>query len=95
MYILNLEYVYYSKNKKMNNLTNMSFFQLLSEYSQHKVSASEFAEAIEELAIHLADFSINEQDYSVLLRYFSFGLHRLKSYRVRFEQEKNALFAFD
>ena len=93
MYILNLEYVYYSKNKKMNNLTNMSFFQLLSEYSQRKVSASEFAEAIEELAIHLADFSINEQDYSVLLRYFSFGLHRLKSYRVRFEQEKNALFA--
>lgn len=95
MYILNLEYVYYSKNKKMNNLTNMSFFQLLSEYSQRKVSASEFAEAIEELAIHLADFSINEQDYSVLLRYFSFGLHRLKSYRVRFEQEKNTLFAFD
>ena len=95
MYIRNLEYVYYSKNKKMNNLTNMSFFQLLSEYSQRKVSASEFAEAIEELAIHLADFSINEQDYSVLLRYFSFGLHRLKSYRVRFEQEKNALFAFD
>ena len=95
MYILNLEYVYYSKNKKMNNLTNMSFFQLLSEYSQRKVSASEFAEAIEELAIHLADFSINEQDYSVLLRYFSFGLHRLKSYRVRFEQEKNALLAFN
>ena len=50
-------------------------------------------EAIEELAIHLADSSINEQDYNVLLRYFSFGLHRLKSYRVRFEQEKNALSA--
>ena len=30
-------------------------------------------EAIEELAIHLADFSISEQDNSVLLRYFSFG----------------------
>lgn len=43
-------------------------------------------------AIHLADFSISEQDNSVLLRYFSFGLHRLKSYHVRFEQEKNALF---
>ena len=41
------------------------------------------------------NFSINEQDYSVLLRYFSFGLYRLKSYRVRFEQEKNALFAFN
>ncbi|EYB14121.1 hypothetical protein M140_1894 [Bacteroides fragilis str. S38L3] len=38
---------------------------------------------------------MNEQDYSVLLRYFSFGLHRLKSYRVRFEQEKNTLSAFD
>ena len=49
----------------------------------------------EELATHLADFSCNEQDYSVLLRYFSFGLHRLKSYRVRFEQEKNALLAFN
>ena len=34
---------------------------------QRKVSASEFAEAIEGLANHLADFSINEQDYSVLL----------------------------
>lgn len=45
-------------------------------------------EAIEELAIHLADFSISEQDNSVLLRYFSFGLHRLKSYHVRFEQKK-------
>ena len=31
-------------------------------------------EAIEELAIHLADFSINEQDNSVLLRYFSFRI---------------------
>lgn len=79
----------------MNNLLEQRFFRLLSEYSQRKVSASEFAEAIEELAIHLVDFSINEQDYSVLLRYFSFGLHRLKSYRVRFKQEKNTLFAFD
>ena len=52
-------------------------------------------EAIEELAMHVANFGINEQDYSVLLRYFSFGLHRLKSYRVRFEQEKNALFTFN
>ena len=59
---------------------------------RRKVSASEFAEAIEELATHVADFSITEQDYSILLRYFSFGLHRLKSYRVWFEQEKNILF---
>ena len=28
------------------------------------MSASEFAEAIEELATHLANFSINEQDYT-------------------------------
>ena len=59
---------------------NQRFFRLLSEYSQRKVSASELTEAI-------------EQNYSILLRYFSFGLYRLKSYRVRFEQEKNALFA--
>lgn len=79
----------------METMLGLRFFRLLSEYSQRKVPASDFAEAIEELATHLADFSLNEQDYSVLLRYFSFGLHRLKSYRVRFEQEKNTLFAFD
>ena len=79
----------------MNKLLQQKFFRLLSEYSQRKVSASELIEAINELATHVADFSINEQDYSVLVRYFSFGLHRLKSYRVRFEQEKNALFALN
>lgn len=77
-------------NTYMNLILEQRFFRLLSEYSQRKVSVSEFTEAIEELAIHVANFSINEQDYNVLLRYFSFGLHRLKSYRVRFEQEKNA-----
>ena len=77
----------------MKALLHQRFFRLLSEYSQRKVSVNEFTEAIEELATHVANFSINEQDYSILLRYFSFGLHRLKSYRVRFEQEKNALFA--
>ena len=82
-------------NTYMNLILEQRFFRLLSEYSQLKVSASEFTEAIEELATHVADFCINEQDYSILLRYFSFGLHRLKSYRVRFEQEKNALFAFN
>ena len=82
-------------NTYMNLILEQRFFRLLSEYSQRKVSASEFTEAIEELATHVADFRINEQDYSILLRYFSFGLHRLKSYRVRFEQEKNALFAFN
>lgn len=77
----------------MKRLLEQRFFRLLLECSQRKVSASELTEAIEELATHVADFSINEQDYSVLLRYFSFGLHRLKSYRVWFEQEKNALSA--
>lgn len=77
----------------MKILLQQSVFRLLSEYSQRKVSATEFSEAIDELATHVANFSINEQDNSVLLRYFSFGLHRLKSYRVQFEQEKNAIFA--
>ena len=76
----------------MKKIFDQRFFRLLSEYSQRKVSASELIEAINELAAHVADFSINEQDYSVLLRYFSFGLYRLKSYRVWFEQEKNILF---
>ncbi len=79
----------------MKPLLDQRFFRLLSEYSQRKVSVSELTDAIEELATHVTNFSVNEQDYSVLLRYFSFGLHRLKSYRVRFEQEKNALFAFN
>ena len=63
----------------MKKIFDQRFFRLLSECSQRKVSASEFAEAIEELATHVADFSITEQDYSILLRYFSFGLYRLKS----------------
>lgn len=78
----------------IKQLLQQRFFRLLSECSQHKVSASELTEAIEELATHVANFSINKQDYSVL-RYFSFGLHRLKSYRTRFEQEKNTLFVFN
>lgn len=77
----------------IKQLLQQRFFRLLSEYSQRKVPVAELTEAIEELATHVVNFSINEQDYSVLLRYFSFGLHRLKSYRIRFEQEKNALFA--
>lgn len=77
----------------INKIFNQGFFRLLSEYSHRKVSVSEFLEAIDELAAHVANYSINEQDNSVLLRYFSFGLHRLKSYRVLFEQEKNAIFA--
>ena len=72
----------------MSNLLQQRFFRLLSEYPQRKASVDKLSEAINELATHLADFSTNEQDNSVLLRCFSFGLHRLKSYRVWFEQEK-------
>ena len=79
----------------IKQLLQQKFFRLLSEYPQRKVSASELAEAVEELATHVVNVSINEQDYNVLLRYFSFGLYRLKSYRTRFEQEKNALFVFN
>lgn len=79
----------------MKYLFQQRFFRLLSEYLQHKVPTSELIEAIEELATHIAEFSINEQNHNILLRYFSFGLYRLKSYRVRFEQEKNTLFAFN
>ncbi|KDS72988.1 hypothetical protein M092_1748 [Parabacteroides distasonis str. 3776 D15 iv] len=79
----------------MDNLLKQRFFRLLLEYPQSKVSVSELTEAIEELANHLADFSMNEQDYSVLLRYFSFGLNRLKSHRVQFEQgEKCPIVAY-
>lgn len=78
-------------NTYMNLILEQRFFRLLSEYSQRKVSASEFTEAIEELATHVADFGINEQDYSILLRYFSFGLNRLKSHRVQFEQGEKCL----
>ena len=49
----------------MNRISDLSFFRLLSECSQRKVSVSEFMEAIEELAIHLADFSISEHENTI------------------------------
>ena len=57
-------------NTYMNLILEQRFFRLLSEYSQRKVSASEFTEAIEELATHVADFGINEQDYSIYFAIF-------------------------
>ncbi len=75
----------------MDNLLKQRFFRLLLECSQRKVSVSELAEAMEELANHLANFSMNEQNYSVLLRYLSFGLNRLKSHRVQFGQGEKCL----
>ena len=71
-----------------DNLRNMWRKSFLSHSHQsRRINAYPVSythlKAVEELASHVANFSINEQDYSVLLRYFSFGLYRLKSYRVR------------
>lgn len=79
----------------MKELSDQRFFRLLSEYSQKEFAVNDFTVALQELAKHLASVAIDEQDYDVLLRYFSFGLNRLKSYRVQFEQgEKCLAFAY-
>lgn len=70
----------------MNQLSEQRFFRLLSEYSQKEFAVHDLTAALQELANHLASIAINEQDYAVLLRYYSFGLNRLKSHRVQFEQ---------
>lgn len=72
---------------KMKRLLEQRFFRLLSEYSQRKVYVTEFTEAIEELATHLADFSINEQDYSVLLLYFFSDYIVENSYEYEFDKD--------
>ena len=70
----------------MKELSDQRFFRLLSEYSQKEFAVNDLTAALQELANHLASIAIDEQDYAVLLRYFSFGLNRLKSHRVQFEQ---------
>ena len=75
----------------MNELSEQRFFRLLSEYSQKESVVNDFTTALQELANHLVSIAIKEQDYAVLLRYFSFGLNRLKSYRVQFEQGEKCL----
>lgn len=75
----------------MNSLLQQKFFRLLSEYSQKEFVLNDFTIALQELANHLVSIAINEQDYAVLLRYFSFGLNRLKSHRVQFEQGEKCL----
>lgn len=75
----------------MNELSEQRFFRLLSEYSQTEFVVNDFTTALQELANHLASIAINEQDYAILLRYFSFGLNRLKSHRVQFEQGEKCL----
>lgn len=75
----------------MKDLSNLRFFRLLSEYSQKEFVVNDFTTALQELANHLTSIAINEQDYAVLLRYFSFGLNRLKSYRLQFGQGEKCL----
>lgn len=70
----------------MKDLLDLRFFRLLSEYSQEGFVVNDFAAALQELANQLASIAISEQNYAVLLRYFSFGLNRLKSHWVQFEQ---------
>ena len=70
----------------MNQLSEQRFFRLLSEYSQKEFAVNDLTAALQELANHLASIAISEQDCAVLLCYFSFGLNRLKSHRVQFEQ---------
>ena len=50
----------------MKKLLQQRFFRLLSEYPQRKASVDKLSEAINELATHLADFSTNEQDNSLV-----------------------------
>lgn len=75
----------------MNELSEQRFFRLLSEYSQKEFVVNDFTTALQELAKYLASVAINEQDYAVLLRYLSFGLNRLKSHRIQFEQGEKCL----
>ena len=75
----------------MKELSEQRFFRLCSEYSQKEFAVNDLTAALQELANHLASIAINEQDYAVLLRYFSFGLNRLKSYRSQFGQGEKCL----
>ena len=72
----------------MKRILELSIFQLLSEYTQHKASVAELTDAINELTAYLVD-----QDYAVLLRFYSMGLNKLKLYRMQFGQKENTLYA--
>ena len=77
----------------MNNILELSFFRILSESSHRDISTQEVAKSLDDFANYLIDISLTEQDYSMLFRYFSFGLIRLKSYRTQFrEVEKKTYF---
>ena len=55
----------------MKDLSDLRFFRLLSEHSQKEFAVNDFTAALQELANHLVSIAIKEQDYAVLLRYFS------------------------
>ena len=76
----------------MKRILELSIFQLLSEYTQHKASVAELTDAINELTAYLVEISTVEQDYAVLLRFYSMGL-KLKLYRMQFGQKENTLYA--
>lgn len=78
----------------MKRILELSIFQLLSEYTQHKASVAELTDAINELTAYLVEISTVEQDYAVLLRYYSMGLNKLKLYRMQFGQKENTLMQF-
>ena len=77
----------------MKRILELSIFQILSEYTQHKASVAELTDAINELTAYLVEISTVEQDYAVLLRYYSMGLNKLKLYRMQFGQKENTLYA--
>lgn len=62
----------------MKRILELRIFQLLSEYTQHKASVAELTDAINELTAYLVEISTVEQDYAVLLRFYSMGLNKLK-----------------
>lgn len=78
----------------MKRILELSIFQLLSEYTQHKASVAELTDAINELTAYLVEISTVEQDYAVLLRFYSIGLNKLKLYRMQFGQKENTLTQF-
>ena len=58
----------------MKRILELSIFQLLSEYTQHKASVAELTDAINELTAYLVEISTVEQDYAVLLRFLFNGI---------------------
>ena len=69
------------------------FSSVSYKYTQHKASVAELTDAINELTAYLVEISTVEQDYAVLLRYYSMGLNKLKLYRMQFGQKENTLYA--